>query len=196
MSMALDQSLDGTTMLRERRLVYLVGLMLAIFLGWAWYFPLVEVSSGQGTVVPSSREQVIQSLEGGIVASLAVSEGSVVDADEVLAQLDPTRSVSNVDEAQAKYSASIAASARLRAELQEADTITFPAALNEARFDDLRANETALFQSGNHQPIAVIWCRQPRGADSPSTGSRRDQIGDCAAQSGPPRQSRRGIAKN
>ena len=147
MSMALDQSLDGTTMLRERRLVYLVGLMLAIFLGWAWYFPLVEVSSGQGTVVPSSREQVIQSLEGGIVASLAVSEGSVVAADEVLAQLDPTRSVSNVDEAQAKYSASIAASARLRAELQEADTITFPAALNEARFDDLRANETALFQS-------------------------------------------------
>ncbi len=147
MTYALDQSLGRTTMRRERRLVSLVCFMLAIFLVWAWYFPLVEVSNGQGTVVPSSREQVIQSLEGGIVASLSVVEGSVVDANEILAQLDPTRSVSNVDEAEAKYSASIAASARLRAELEESETVTFSAALKDARFDDLRANETALFRS-------------------------------------------------
>ncbi len=50
-------------------------------------------------------------------------------------------------EAAAKYSASLAASARLRAELEEADTVTFPAALDEESFDDLRANETALFRS-------------------------------------------------
>ena len=147
MTYSLDQSLGRTTMRRERRLVSLVCFMLAIFLVWAWYFPLVEVSNGQGTVVPSSREQVIQSLEGGIVASLSVVEGSVVDANEILAQLDPTRSVSNVDEAEAKYSASIAASARLRAELEESETVTFSAALKDARFDDLRANETALFRS-------------------------------------------------
>jgi adhesin transport system membrane fusion protein len=147
MSTLLEISSDGTTMRRERRLVYSVCLLLAIFLVWAWYFPLVEVSNGQGTVVPSSREQVIQSLEGGIVASLSVVEGSVVEAGEVLAQLDPTRSVSNVDEAQAKYSASLAASARLRAEIEEAGTVTFPPALDDPRFDDLRANETALFRS-------------------------------------------------
>lgn len=147
MTYTLDQSLGRTSMRRERRLVSLVCLLLSIFLIWAWYFPLVEVSNGQGTVVPSSREQVIQSLEGGIVASLSVVEGSVVDANEILAQLDPTRSVSNVDEAEAKYSASIAASARLRAELEESDSVTFSAELDDARFDDLRANETALFRS-------------------------------------------------
>lgn len=147
MTFSLEQTADKKVAHRERRLVYMVTCMLGIFLAWAWYFPLVEVSNGQGTVVPSSREQVIQSLEGGIVASLAVVAGSVVDADEVLAQLDPTRSVSNVDEAAAKYSASLAASARLRAELEEADRVIFPAALDDARFDDLRANETALFRS-------------------------------------------------
>ncbi|MCX7566525.1 HlyD family efflux transporter periplasmic adaptor subunit [Sulfitobacter sp. F26169L] len=145
---AFSAGLSGEkTMRRERRLVYLVGLMLGVFLAWAWYFPLVEVSSGQGTVVPSSREQVIQSLEGGIVASLAVTEGSVVDADEILAQLDPTRSVSNVEEAAAKYSAAIATSARLRAEIEDADEITFPAALDGEAFDVLRDNETALFRA-------------------------------------------------
>ena len=75
----------------ERRLVWLVFGMLALFLGWAWCFPLVEVSSGQGTVVPSSREQVIQSLEGGIVASILVREGDIVEKGEILARLDPTR---------------------------------------------------------------------------------------------------------
>lgn len=131
----------------ERRLVYLIAAMLTAFLVWAWYFPLVEVSNGQGTVVPSSREQVIQSLEGGIIASLSVTEGSIVEKDQILAQLDPTRSVSNVDEAAAKYYSSIAAAARLRAEIEGAETVVFPASLADARFDELRANEMALFRS-------------------------------------------------
>ncbi len=147
MGASLDLTTGRTSSRRERRLVYLVGILLAIFLGWAVYFPLAEVSSGQGTVVPSSREQVVQSLEGGIIASLSVGEGSVVEADQVLAQLDPTISTSNVDEAAAKYSASIAAAARLRAEIEDADEVVFPEAILDQRFDELRANETALFNS-------------------------------------------------
>jgi len=131
----------------ERRLVWLVFLMLALFLIWSWSFPLVEVSSGQGTVVPSSREQVIQSLDGGIVAEITVRQGDIVEKGEVIARLDPTRSASNVEEAAAKYHASIAAAARLRAELDDRDTVTFPAALDGEEFAELRANELALFNS-------------------------------------------------
>ncbi len=147
MTMSLAPAAARPTARAERRLVWLVFAMLTLFLGWAWYFPLAEVSSGQGTVVPGSREQVIQSLEGGILATLDVSEGDLVEAGQVLARLDSTRSVSNVEEAAARDHAAIAAAARLRAELGEADRIEFPAALADPRFDDLRANETALFQS-------------------------------------------------
>lgn len=129
----------------ERRLVYLVASGLACFLVWAWVFPIVEVSSGSGTVIPSSREQVIQSLEGGILASLSVTEGSLVEQGQILAQMDPTRSVSNVAEAAARYHAAITAAARLRAEIQNADAIDFPVQLDG--FDELKANELALFQS-------------------------------------------------
>lgn len=131
----------------ERRVVWGVFAMLTLFLGWAWYFPLVEVSSGTGTIVPSSREQVIQSLDGGIVASLAVGEGDIVEDGQIIARLDPTRSASNVEEAAAKYHAAIAAAARLRAELDDRDTVTFPEALDGPEFDNLRANELALFRS-------------------------------------------------
>lgn len=139
--------MSAPTRIRERRLVQLVALLLAAFLAWAWSFPLAEVSSGGGTVVPSSREQVVQSLEGGILASLAVAEGDVVEEGQVLAQLDPTRSVSDVEEAAAKYHAAIAAAARLRAEIDGADAVAFPAALDGDRFAQLRANEQALFRS-------------------------------------------------
>ena len=138
---------ERTTAQSERRLVWLVAAMLASFLGWAWFFPLVEVSSGQGTVVPSSREQVIQSLDGGIVTSISVKEGDMVEKDQVLARLDPTRTASNVDEAAAKYRASIAAAARMRAELSDLETVAFPDELAGDEFAELRANELALFKS-------------------------------------------------
>ncbi|WP_306154319.1 HlyD family efflux transporter periplasmic adaptor subunit [Roseovarius sp. MMSF_3281] len=131
----------------ERRLVWLVFVMLALFLGWAWYFPLVEVSSGQGTVVPSSREQVIQSLEGGIVTAISIKEGDMVEKGQTIARLDATRSASNVEEAAAKYHSSIAAAARLRAELDGRDTVNFPDELSGDEFDQLRRNELALFRS-------------------------------------------------
>ncbi|MEN9063229.1 HlyD family efflux transporter periplasmic adaptor subunit [Ponticoccus litoralis] len=131
----------------ERRLVWLVFVMLALFPGWAWYFPLVEVSRGQGTVVPSSREQVIQSLEGGIVTAISVREGDMVEKGQTIARLDATRSASNVEEAAAKYHAAIAAAARLRAELDGRETVDFPVELSGDDFDQLRRNELALFRS-------------------------------------------------
>ncbi|ETA49585.1 HlyD family efflux transporter periplasmic adaptor subunit [Ponticoccus alexandrii] len=131
----------------ERQLVWLVFVMLALFLGWAWYFPLVEVSRGQGTVVPSSREQVIQSLEGGIVTAISVREGDMVEKGQTIARLDATRSASNVEEAAAKYHAAIAAAARLRAELDGRETVNFPVELSGDDFDQLRRNELALFRS-------------------------------------------------
>lgn len=138
---------ERSTAQSERRFVWLVFAMLVLFFFWAWFFPLVEVSSGQGTVVPSSREQVIQSLDGGIVASISVKEGDLVEQGQIIARLDPTRSASNVEEAAAKYHASLAAAARMRAELSDLETVIFPDELSGDEFAQLRANELALFQS-------------------------------------------------
>lgn len=40
--------------------------LLAVFIAWASLFQLDEVTTGSGKVIPSSHEQVIQSLEGGL----------------------------------------------------------------------------------------------------------------------------------
>ncbi len=83
---------------RASLVIWIVGIGLVIFFIWAWVFKLEEVSTGTGKVVPSSKEQVIQSLEGGILTKLNVQEGDIVQKGEILAQLDPTRFASNVGE--------------------------------------------------------------------------------------------------
>ena len=137
--------LDEARASRSSRVVLWTGAFLAVFLAWAWWFEVDEVSSGGGQVVPTSREQVIQSLEGGIVAQLAVAEGDIVEKGELLAQLDPTRGESSVGETAARYRAALASSVRLQAEVEGRDALEFPQELQA--HPDLVATETALFRS-------------------------------------------------
>ena len=71
-------------------LVLLGAFIICAYL-WADHAVLDEVTLGQGKVVPLSREQVIQSLEGGIIAEMMVKEGDAVKAGQVLVRLDDTR---------------------------------------------------------------------------------------------------------
>ena len=96
------------------RLMWAVAAVLVVGILWAAFATLDEVATGEGKVVPSSREQVVQSLEGGIVAQLLVKPDQIVEAGQVLVQLDPTQAGSTVEESAAKYRAALAASARLR----------------------------------------------------------------------------------
>ena len=101
-----DSEEDEAKIVKSRRLILLLAVMLLVGGVWAWFAVLDEVSTGTGKVIPSSREQVIQTLDGGILTELNVREGSKVQAGQVVARLDPTRSESNVGESQAKYRAS------------------------------------------------------------------------------------------
>ncbi|MDN5415305.1 MAG: HlyD family efflux transporter periplasmic adaptor subunit [Lactococcus raffinolactis] len=102
---------------KSSMVIWIIGLGLLVFFIWAALFKLEEVSTGTGKVIPSSKEQIIQSLEGGILTKLDVKEGDIVEKGTILAQLDPTRFASNVGESQSLLVSSLATSARLRAEV-------------------------------------------------------------------------------
>ena len=63
-----------------------------------------------------SREQIIQSLEGGILEELNVREGDIVEPGQVLLKIDPTRAQSSYQETLRKVVALEATVNRLRAE--------------------------------------------------------------------------------
>ncbi|MFC7779419.1 HlyD family type I secretion periplasmic adaptor subunit [Pantoea sp. GCM10028869] len=130
------------------RLIVISTALILVTVIWAWFGVLDEVSTGTGKVIPSSRDQVLQSLEGGILTELYVHEGDQVQAGQVVARLDATRSQSNVGESAARYRAALAAAARLNAEVND-QPLSFPAELNE--FPDLMASETRLYKTRRAQ---------------------------------------------
>ena len=125
-------------------IIWIIGIGLLVLLSWAWIFKLEEVSTGTGKIIPSSKEQVIQSLDGGILTKLNVKEGEIVERGQVLAQLDPTRFESNVGESESLLVSSRATSARLRAEVTGAPLV-FPEEV--LKYPKLVKEETALYQS-------------------------------------------------
>ncbi|MGC0054083.1 HlyD family efflux transporter periplasmic adaptor subunit [Brucella pituitosa] len=137
-------STDGARLKRSKRFVRLVFAFFAVLLIWAYLALLDEVSTGSGKVVPTSQEQVIQSLEGGVLAKLYVRQDDVVEPGQILAQLDPTVTEATLQESSAKYRAALASSARLTAEVNGND-LEFPEELDA--FPSLKASETKLYEA-------------------------------------------------
>nr|WP_260441620.1 HlyD family type I secretion periplasmic adaptor subunit [Serratia fonticola] len=106
-------------------MLYIIALILIVALVWAHFARVEEITRGDGKIIPASREQVIQSLEGGILEELNVREGDVVEKGQVLLKMDPTRAGSSYGESLSKVLGLKATIARLRA--QSYDTpLTFP----------------------------------------------------------------------
>jgi adhesin transport system membrane fusion protein len=96
--------------------IYLMLALLVAAIAWAATTRVDEVTRATGRIVPEGREQVIASLEGGILRELYVREGMQVSEGQDLAQLDPTRFEAQQNEGQAKRLALKGAVARLVAE--------------------------------------------------------------------------------
>nr|WP_201743530.1 HlyD family type I secretion periplasmic adaptor subunit [Rodentibacter pneumotropicus] len=96
--------------------IILFFIFLVTFVIWAYFSPLEEVTRGQGSVIPSSREQIVQSLDPGIIQEMKVKEGEIVEKGQVLLTLDDTRSSAILRESEAKVQNLRAVVARLQAE--------------------------------------------------------------------------------
>ncbi|OOF84132.1 hemolysin secretion protein D [Rodentibacter ratti] len=118
--LALINDLNAALQVEKHRgifsVIILFFLFLVTFVVWAYFSPLEEVTRGQGSVIPSSREQIVQSLDPGIIQEMKVKEGEVVEKGQVLLTLDDTRSSAVLRESEAKVQNLRAVVARLQAE--------------------------------------------------------------------------------
>jgi adhesin transport system membrane fusion protein len=145
-----------------QKIVRAAAVCVAALLVWAALAPVDEVTRGDARVIPSRQLQVVQSLDGGVVAEILVREGEVVEAGQLLLRVDETRAGAGVRESAAQGFSLRARAARLRA-LAEGTRFVPPVgrdgdekrvALDEQRLFESRVSELAATMSVNRQQLA------------------------------------------
>lgn len=124
--------------------VYLLLALLVVAVVWASLAQVDIVARAPARVVPDGREQIIASLEGGILRELYVKEGQQVREGQRLAQIDPTRFEAQQAEGQSRRLALRGAVARLEAEAT-GRPLAFPDEVREA--DEVVEGETAAYRA-------------------------------------------------
>lgn len=123
--------------------IWLCVLAVGSFVLWAAFAWVDEIVRSEGVFISSSRPQIIQNLEGGILAELRVSQGDVVERGDVLARLQGTQFRAAVDDLGEQILALDVRRLRLEAEIAGFDQFEVPSALAE-RSAAIVASEQAL----------------------------------------------------
>jgi membrane fusion protein, adhesin transport system len=126
--------------------IWSIALTSVLFIFWAALAWVDEIVRAPGEVVSSSRPQIIQNLEGGILAELNVAEGDVVEEGQILARLYATQFQATVDELDDEIAALDIRRLRLEAEMMDADDFAIPEDI-EARVPAIAASERRLLQA-------------------------------------------------
>ncbi len=131
---------------RPSAVIWTIAAAVAVFLVWAALAWVSEIVRAPGQVVPSSRPQIIQNLEGGILAELAVREGDIVEPGQMLARLQGTTYQSMVDDLSDQIATLEIRRLRLEAEMVGSDSFLAPPEW-ATRVPDIVLSETTLLSA-------------------------------------------------
>ena len=149
-------------------LIWLIGATVLIFILWAKFAAIDEIVRAKGSVVSSSRPQIIQNLEGGILAELLVAEGDRVEPGDVLARLRGTQFEPSVTDLRKQVIAAEIRRLRLEAEIAGMFDFDVPEAI-AAFSPDMVASERALLNARQSDYVG-----RTEGAQSIVVETRRE----------------------
>jgi adhesin transport system membrane fusion protein len=101
---------------RVSKVIKLWLATVVLFVTWASFASIDELTRGSGKVIPYGDNQIIQNLEGGIVESIAVHEGEVVKKGQEILKINNAKTLSSSQTNQMKYQELEARRLRLNAE--------------------------------------------------------------------------------
>jgi HlyD family secretion protein/epimerase transport system membrane fusion protein len=141
----------------KTRVFIIVGvLMILVLFGglgtWAAVAELSSAAIAPGVVAVNSNWRTVQHLEGGIVDEILVEDGDHVERGDVLLRLDPTRTEASLEIINGQLALALATEARLLAERDNLDSISFPKELLDQKASDpetatILAGQELLFQA-------------------------------------------------
>jgi adhesin transport system membrane fusion protein len=141
----LAKEMSGKQSLGNSSILFAIFAFVFVIFSWASIAELDNVTRGQGHIVSSVQNQMVQAGEGGIILRRYVSENSAVAKDDILFEIDPVDSASELNRLEEKRAALKIKEARLRAEIEGGEFIIIEA-LKEAS-PIVAATEESLFSA-------------------------------------------------
>lgn len=137
---------------KHARITHLLAIVSVVFIIWAATCTVDKVTRGTGRVLPSTQNQLVQHLEGGIVKAILVQEGQRVFKGQVLLRISNAYTGAAMENARTDSVAKRIILARLDAEIAGAPSFTPPAELTR-QAPDIAASEVGLFNSRRAQRL-------------------------------------------
>lgn len=137
---------SGIATRAQKQMIYTVALGVVLALGWASLTTLDKVTRGAGRVVPQTRNQIIQHLEGGIVTEILVREGDRVTAGAPLLRVDNSFARAELQQNQFELRAKTLQMLRLQAEAGGSPTFVVPPDMMQD-LPQIVAHERSLFRA-------------------------------------------------
>lgn len=134
---------------RLRFALYFWIVAIFLFIVWSNFALIDEIARGDGEIIPSGENQVIQNLEGGIVQEILVHEGEIVKKGQILLKIDNQKSQSSFSSNALKADALEAKIARLTAEAKGEKFIVNKEL--KKKIPNIVANEESLYETNKRQ---------------------------------------------
>jgi membrane fusion protein, adhesin transport system len=142
----------------HKQMITIVAIGTTLTLGWAALTTLDKVTRGSGRVMPQTRNQIVQHLEGGIVSEILVREGEKVAAGTTLLRVDNSFARAELQQNQLDLKAKNLQMLRLDAETTGHASFIVPDDLSAA-LPQIVSQERSLFrarQDGLKAQISVV----------------------------------------
>ena len=145
----------GVSLVIDERSVRNIGVIILIctfgILGtWGYLAPIDSAALAPGYVTVKSHRKTVQHLDGGIVSKLLAKDGDIVQEGDVLMILDGTEVKAQLEIMRGQYITLSAQMARLMAERDQKNRITFPddlQDLSDPHIAEARQGENQIFSA-------------------------------------------------
>lgn len=154
---SLSREMAGREGLGGSSIMLIIIVLIGSVIFWANWAELDKVTRGDGRIVSSVQNQMVQASEGGVILRRYVSENTVVAEGEVLFEIDPIDASAELNRLAKRISSLDIKELRLRSEIEE-NSFLLPEDLS-ARSPMVALTERSLFAARRSElagQLAVI----------------------------------------
>ncbi|MFZ8974810.1 MAG: hypothetical protein ACO2ZD_12025, partial [Pseudomonadales bacterium] len=117
----LSREMEGRQGLTGSTIMLTIFILLGLLFYWASWAELDSVTRGEGRIISSVQNQLVQAAEGGVILRRFVSENSAVSSEDILFEIDPVDASSELNRLEQRLAALQIKEGRLRAEISAED---------------------------------------------------------------------------